>query len=357
VEYNNRLFNELKAVEETLEERYTSSQLIGTLDDMLYRSIRVIVRTSTVMDEFVSTLLSWYSSMSRRKITRFNKADTLLMLAQYLISDYKGKMRLLRKLGIERNLLFYAVNLYVSTAEKYAKLEYKLTVTKSTRRRNLIRVELDQLARSIGASDTLGYHFYEVKAWADQSAAFRNQILEKYVRHALNRANVYYRSNKELADRTDLSDLIQNFLIGVNKAISKFDSEKGALTPYINHWLRDAQVSSNFEHEWGVAYAMPSSAKRHLTRKGKSVNVYVSIDKHTRDSGDDDAPSGESKIARVLADTQSPDKVNEQMSEIERIRLLAKYADPIGLARMKLGIEEVLTHRELSLLKTKQVNQ
>jgi hypothetical protein len=171
--------------------------------------------------------------------------------------------------------------------------------------------------------------------------------MEKYTRHALNKADSYYRTvYKGMADRVDLSDLVQNFILGVNKALSKFDSRKGALTSYINNWLRDAQTSSGFEHEFGVAYQFPSTMRRFYQ---KPIHVYTSIDLH-KDEADDQQDEQAYTINKVLVDADTPHTVNEEQDMLHSIRRLCRHADPSGLARLTLGIEEELNKEELQEL-------
>lgn len=349
MEYNNRLFNELKSIEESLEDRYTSSQLIQILDKLINRAIKPVVRDSPVYEEFAATLLSWYSSSSRRKISRSNRDHTIQSLALSFSVEGMARYKVVRDIELERNLLFFLVTLYLERAKEFLWLEQQLgniPISKSRRRQKILN-QLELRGRTLGTN--VGPNYFECLAWLTQASLLRNKIIEKYTRHALNRANSYYKTAYSgLSDRVDLSDLVQNFLLGVNKAISKFDPKKGALTSYINNWLRDAQTSSGFEHEFGIAYQFPPTMRRSYL---KPINVYTSIDLHNDSSTNDDEDRKEALVVdKILVDSDTPQTVNELNSTVHLVRKLCRHADPLGLARLQLGIEEELDKNELQQL-------
>ena len=164
--------------------------------------------------------------------------------------------------------------------------------------------------------------------------------MEKYIRHTAMKANSHYRTE---TTRFDLNDVSQNFMLSLNKAINKFDQTKGTITTYVNHWLRDAKnPGPNFTHEYGMAYNIPVAMRRAMaTNKGVfTANIAVSLDDE------------EDHIHSLSCPSLNPEQAAEANDSATRVRILAKRADPTGLARIKLGIEEVLNPYELALLRT-----
>jgi hypothetical protein len=171
---------------------------------------------------------------------------------------------------------------------------------------------------------------HETKAWYTQALEFRSMIAERYYRLVVNNASMMYNSNPE---RYDIEDIAQNFLVAVHKAIDKCDHRRGTLTSYVQKWILDAKTSYGY-HEYGISYVIPKSKRLAIATKVDTTTNNLSM------SMEDDT------ILNLEADNLELDFEKKQM--MDRVRILARHADPIGFARMKLGIKESLTQEELA---------
>lgn len=339
--FNSASINSLKSVDETLSERYSSSQLMNVLDGLLGHALDELVRNTSYIDIMMASCLSWYSGNSRRKISSLPKAKVMYLLAIYpILQSSQQKIKVLHKLRLERNIRFYLLESFLKYAAEYNELEIRASQTRDTMERSAILNRMVSIRNATGAGDNIGLIGCRVLYWHANAVRFRNQIMEKYMRHTVMRATSYFRS-VESNDRMDLSEIVQNFQLATNKAINKFDQRKGTLTSYINHWLRNAQTpSGGITHEYGIAYSIPASVKRGMASgtSNSPVNIFVPI-------------HDESSAHEVASEDLSPEEVVERDSDIQRVRRLAKLADPSGVGRIRLGIEEVLSDEEIRVLR------
>lgn len=343
--YNSTSINVIKAVSESLHDRYSSSQLINVLDDLLGNALDDIVRNTSYLDSMIASCLTWYSGNSRRKISSLPKQRVMYLLAIYpILSSPQQKIRVLRLLRLERNIRFFFLESFLRHADEYRVLEIRAAKTKDMVERSAILNQMLRIRGVTRSNDNLSLVGCRVRYWHSNAVKFRNQIMEKYMRHTVMRATSYFKS-LDNNDRVDLSELVQNFQLALNKAINKYDQRRGTLTSCINHWLRNAQsLSGNMSHEYGIAYSVPASVKRRLAcgTSNSPVNIFVPI-------------HGESEAHEVATDDLSPEEVAERDSDIQRVRHLAKLVDPLGVGRIRLGIEELLSEQEIRALEQASV--
>ena len=335
--YNVAAFNSIKTVKESLTERFSSNQLVNVLDDLLLNALTSIAQSCDYLDSMSSSCLVWYNTNTRRKISSLPKDKVLQLLMIYPIAETKSKVRILKKLRLERNIRFFLIESFMQEALKYSDLEVKMLKTKDEVEYRLLRDKMHSIQTTLQAKYDVGAIYRQVKFWYDQAIKFRNQIMEKYMRHTAMSASMYFKS---ASNRLDLSDVVQNFQLALNKAINKFDQRKGTLTSYINHWLRHARSAAHGStHEYGIAYVIPGNVRKDMASGENAHPVNIFVPMHT-----------DSSVEEIASEVLNPEEVSERDSEIDLIRTLAKQADPTGLLRMQLGIEEILCKEERNML-------
>jgi hypothetical protein len=315
----------LKSVKESLSHNYTSYQLLHVLDTLLWRSVKPMLQTTRFMDRILANVLSWGATNPRRKLSSLPKDQFYTLLVAFLSTDDpKLKYKILKRLRLERNILFFAISRFLELTKNLQlgqnppDIFSKLAVTDANR---------------------LWFASRELRYWGDLASTFKGWIIEKYMRYVMLEASTFYRQqllqNPHLT--FDQEDIAQNFILVVDRAINKCDPNQGTLTAYIQTWLRDAKTNPHFRGEYGMAYSIPASQRRRLAQQQVSaVNISVCID--------DESLTGLSSDHDIEADY-------ERRKQVEHIRLLAKRADPHGIARLFLGIGEHLDsseHQQLS---------
>lgn len=316
----------LKRVKEKLPHNYTSYQLLSVLDQLLWKSMWPIVRTTDYFDRVLANVIGWGATNPRRKLSSLPKERFNTFAMAYLAADTpRLKLRILKKMRLERNVLFYVIG-------RFLDLMKDAPPTKPSQR----------LTNALAVFDSEGLWFAarESSYWYAQAITFKGMIMEKYLRFVMVEALSFQKQQREQNPHLqfDVDELAQNFTLAVNKAIDKCDAQQGTLTSYIKNWIKDAKGNPQLRSEYGIAYTLPASQRRAVAQQGanrKAVNISVSME------SDD--------FLQLRSDSNVEEEV-ERTRTIELVRKLAKRADPTGISRMFLGISEILDPDELRQL-------
>ena len=308
---HSEVFESLKGVKEVLSDNFTSSQLLGSLDILLFNALDSVIEHTDWLDLVIGKVILWYGDNKKRKLSPIPKDDFMEYCFLFLCSDVSGKQRIIRLLEMERNVWISSLKLFTQS-------------TTSTDPLDPMRVAYRQKPNG-----DLWVANRDVTYWLDKALEMKKRIMEKYMRYTITMARAYY---KGASTDIDLDELIQNFILAVSKAIDKCSTNHGTLTAYIGQWMRSAQNSSASGHEYGVAYIVPHSMRKQFAQ-GRVPNIYVTIDSE-----------------EVQSVTEEDTSIEDE-SENRKIRLLAKHADPTGLARHHYGIAEELLPEELTFVK------
>jgi hypothetical protein len=314
---HSEVFDKLKRVTETIGENYTSSQLLSVLDSLIFYALDAIIDHTSWLDLVVGNVLVWYGDNRKRKLSPLPKHQVLERCFLFVTTPSKEhKKELIRVMELERSLWFNACRLFTEGAGEALSREMP-------DRLRIAYMENHDGDLYVAVRDCL--------YWIQVAQEMKRRIMEKYMRFTVTMANAYM---KGANTRIDLDDLIQNFVLAVSKAIDKCSANQGTLTSYIQQWIRSAQSSSSSSHEYGVAYSVPPAIRKQFTDNRRVPNIALPLDC-------DEA---------ITKATPGPEELCENEDEIQKIRLLAKHADPSGLARLYHGIQETLDAEELSLL-------
>lgn len=273
---------------------YSSKQLISTLDVLLYNSLSPIFKSPYVVNK-LAPIVGWYSGpIGRRRISSLDK-DALLTKAFNFFMDPTLESYI--ELQIDRNITDMIIADFIEDTK-----DYQTALHASIR--GVSHGVVSALPLQLGYTGDLYSAINNVKYWYTKYISFKKDLILKNYKFLILQAK-----------GEDQEDMLQTLIVAVNKAISKYDSSKGTLTSYINHWLRDAK---------GKVY------------KDRKENRYVSIESFDLDISDEGEGSQEESMMKE--------------EELDRVRLIAKALDPSGVARIHLGITEILTQKELKTL-------
>lgn len=320
----------LKNVKEQLTHNYTSFQLLSVLDQLLWKSLWPIINTTDYFDRVLANIIGWSATNPRRKLSSLPKERFNTYVIAYLSADDpKTKYRILKKMRIERNILFYVISRFLDLTKDMPGLR-----------------PTQSLVNKLGvfSHERLWFSYRESDYWHSQALSFKGMIMEKYMRFVMMEAQQFYKQQKQHNPHLnfDVDDIAQNFILAVNKAIDKCDAQQGTLTSYIQNWIKDAKGNPQLRGEYGIAYTIPASQRRALAKdpKNNAVNISVSIDS--------------SDLLQLRSDTDVEEEFDRTRT-IDVVRLLAKQADPMGISRLFLGISEILNSKEIQMLSTNLV--
>lgn len=185
------MFDALKRTNEQVTANYTSSQYLKTLDFFLWQALAPIIKSCPALFlNFVSKFVA-QQSVRNTKMTSDDKANLPLDFINLLLAN--DKVSAAQNLYLNRGILFAFLNVFESLTSRYRSLSETPAPTS-------LRKELDRLVyvKSVerGLGVLPGSNLYgvilEVKYWAGKAVAFKNVIVEKYTRMALNNARRAY---------------------------------------------------------------------------------------------------------------------------------------------------------------------
>ena len=317
------LYN-IKTIKERLQKNYSSYQLLSTLDNYLFRAAKPIIETTNWLDFTVANVVGWNAMNPRRKISTLDRDVWHRYQFAFLVSDDPVlKYQILRKMRLERNILFTALDRFMSVLPN-----------------DPSQIRNPKALVSVGCfnPDELWAAVQECRFWYGLAVSMKGMIIEKYMRLVFVEAVNFHNYQRQLnpALTYDLEEIAQNFIANVAKAIDKCDTHHGTLTTYIRNWLQDAKSNPRTRGEYGVAYAIPPSKRKAVAMKeDDTVNIALSMD-------------AESVQLAEAAETAESNLVRNQ--GLQLTRQLAKEVDPAGIGRLFLGIQEILTPEEKALL-------
>jgi RNA polymerase sigma factor (sigma-70 family) len=313
---------------QTLSNEVTTKQIETVLDFLIDKAIYAIMRSSNFMDILMASALAWKTENPRRKISAIDRGEVTALLFHYTcLQSVEQKKEVLKLLHLERSFLLFACMLYMNTMKKYVDLSNELVRLRINHKNTSdVLFQKRQFESAFQLTPESYSAYYEVALWHQNAVEFRAMIFSRYMKLVLKESARHFKLSKQTLD---YNDLIQNLIVGVYKAIDKFDSSRGTITSYIQQWIMASKLQRS--HEYGVAYYIPDSKKRAIAGGTSSINnMYVSLDE---------------------VDNEQRDDTIEEYEEANRIRRLAKRVDRLGLARYALGIQEALTPKEMESLK------
>lgn len=323
----------------------TGGQIQEALDFLIYKGLEPIIRYSQVFDIQVTHLLSVAATNKKRKISALDREEFITRLCNALItSDSDRKLELLSKAKIERGFVYSFLVNFLKETEGYIDLYTSYLTCPDTHDRQVLDMRLKAIERTVGFTrDHLFPTINICKNYVDLAYAFRNSIVEQYLKHGYKQTHAFC---KQKTGNYDFKDVYQSLMAAITKAIDKYDSSLGALTSYINYWILNAQSYSNanYGHEYGIAYTIPQSQKRNIQGiEAQQVNFSVSLDAALTDS---DSEEGGTDLKRFLVGSSGVDEQIEKTQESDILLYLMKSADPTGIARLYLDIDEYISRKE-----------
>lgn len=315
-------FDSLKNTRETLSVQYSTRDYVGAMEALIFNAVRPLVLTSKFSDTFISGVASWYSSNSKRRISRLEKCEFFGLVAQMLITeDTEIKIVKLKQMQLERTVLFYMIDLWLQSLNGYSRTlsSYALTKDKSK------RASIDEYEYKVGKRKNSPVSLYsairDAKFWLLEFLRLKKMILEKYHRLVITSAQKDY---KAMGHKVNLNDLIQNYMMTASRALDKCDFTKGTLTSYIQLWMKNARSRSVRTDSINSTETQPELGTQYI---------------------DDD--SGNENSVELSLDTS-----HSSTDHIHNVRYLIKLVDPSGVFRLLNGIDEALFKEEKYLLKT-----
>jgi hypothetical protein len=312
---HSKSFEILKSTKEAISGNLTSLQYLQTLDHFLWNALTPIQNECTsLFNNYFAKVVAQQVLKASTKFTSDDKSKLPLHLFNLLTSDNNKKANEIAKnMFLNRGLLFGFICIFLNNLRHFEKLHlpsYKID-------ENIRKVEISKVEFLYGTNHGKLYHVLrEVRFWYDKAREFKEMIMQKYTRMALLQAQTTYRDYNHYIH---LDDVIQIYLLVVNKAIDRCDARQGVLTTFIQNWFK--------------------SARSEVANLSKT-QTDSSIDYMKEEYGD------------AIADIIGYVNHDNNIETIEHLSYIAKQEDPDGYIRVLLGIPEFLTHSQKKVLES-----
>lgn len=306
-------FDTLKNTKESVAGNYTSLQYLQTLDYFIWEALRPIA--AECPDLFYNYFAKVVVRQTLKPSSKFTSNDRLKLPLQLFNSlvepDQTKSFELTKSMFINRGILFGFISFFLRSLRLYSELQYNTKVSLITRRTLIARIENSVGLRKNGM---LYPAMQQVDYWDAKARTWKGFIVEKYTRMALNQAQ---RTYKDFNHSVNLNDVVQVYLMVVNRAIDRCDSRQGVLTTFIQNWFKSArgEVAVMAEGQ------QDSSFDALIEEYGDSVHDFIGVTLPNMD--------------REL---------------YEHIAYVSYVTDRVGIVRTSLGIPQYVARADRELL-------
>lgn len=312
-------FSRLKDITEKIDTNLTSLEYLQTLDMFLWNALAPIHSECPLLfHNYVAKIVAHQTLKASTKFTSL-MADERHKLPVYLFNmltapEPQKSHEQARLMYLNRGLLFGFLSLFLKKVEPYEALHSMPPSNADewhARESQILEFEESLDVRSGG---TLYGAIQQTKFWYERARQWKEMIIEKYARLALNHAKIVY---QDFNHYVRLGDVAQIHIMVVSRAIDRCDPRQGVLTTFITNWFKSARSE------------VADLAKTQFDQ---------SYEQLAEELGD---------ALSELIGSSSDDNGSET---IEHIAFLAKQIDRFGFIRAPLGIPEFLTKEEKQIL-------
>jgi hypothetical protein len=310
------VFDSMKNTKEAIQTNYTSLQYLQTLDSFLHAALKpVALECPSLFYNYMAKVVARQTLKASAKLTSDDRTKLPIQLFNMLVEPEPLKaFEMSKLLYINRGIMFGFISFFLNHLDYYAKLQRGKFRLSDTQRQTIIHgIELSVGLRPGG---NLYQALMEVIHWDNKSRWWKKLIIQKYTRMAAMQAQ---RTYTDFNHSVKLNDVVQIYMLTVNKAIDRCDSRQGVLTTFIQNWFKSARGEVAHLAETQGDESIDSLAEQH----GDAVHSVIGV---------------------TLPDTEHELK--------EHVAWVAKKVDPEGLVRTCLGIEQYVTREQRQILET-----
>lgn len=255
---------QLLSIPEELSSNLSDSQSFEILDSMLYNALYPIFVATNKGDEWLAEIMPLVSFDSRRKLCGVKKEKSIEYLFKAtMASDPKTKLKYLKKVRLERGFTSFFLESIYKQAGDYLILHHK-ALHKFNSGEDKSSKELAEIESLLGADRQLLYPaLQQSMKWFELYSRFKGIMAQKYYKHAWQKTVSASKMTHMVIDK---KDLFENYVLAIYKAIDKFDVKKGVLKKHIESWFKNANINSEFNHQYSIGHSMPASARRALAK-------------------------------------------------------------------------------------------
>lgn len=340
----------------TVKENLNGGQIQTLLNGFLYRAMNKVILKTDMFDDFAAFMLSYIARLRKKKLTYVDRPQAVDRLVLYLVlrNNKELKFKIFQSLSLERFYIFKYLSFCMNTLKSVndlwvAYLEETHGINKVRTKDSPTKGKLLEFRKKYGLNLISVFSLMRsVEADLVSYSEYRQKVISHYYKLCYKKAKSYFKDKPNLG--YDIDEVYQDYLIAVAKAIDKYRASRGAVTSYINWWILNVSTCDYSSHEYGIAYTVPASHRRDIANhRVTDTNFAVSLDIPVKGSSNDDTTV--TLKDKLISEDSDHAEIYAYNDHTTRFRKLIKSVDPIGIARISLGIDEVFTDEELALMK------
>ena len=316
-------------LKEQLQTNLSGPKIDFILNYLLLNSLNPLCYNTKIPQQSISSILVQYTRDQRRKISHVPREKVVDYLFNAVVGNRRNFLMYIRKAKLERGIVNHIIKHIYDKLKHYDEnLSFKKQSQYATR--DIRYIGIKENNKRLGAAIRWSKYYY------DEYIKFKNMIIEKYIRFAHNESQ---KAAKQTSLQVDVDDLFENCLLGVSKAIDRYDPDRGPLTACVRGWLQDAKTGAEFSHNYGHSYEVPTEKRKELGNLlGKNQQI---------------------SFSEQLEDNEEAEEIEEHGIDITyfRERENQEFLDFINrthktkLARLYYGVPYVLSEQEKQMLK------
>lgn len=316
---SSHIFDLFKTQPDQILGNLTTSQYMGTLDNLLYTTLGILIDSTNYVEQTMGGLIAWSDKNFRRRIGSDARDVYIPIVATLLISPKDRRLSILRSAKLDRGILISTCVSFKEYTKTYAEIQARATRPTLEEKAYMGRIEssLHTTANSLVAT------IANIDYMLGRTLTYRGAILSKYYRLAILAAKRDYEGFFNC--RVSLDDMCPDYVSITGRAIDRCDDERGPLTSHIQSWFMTARTFVQKKYDYG---------QQELS--------------HDFDENEPQTAAAESYDPMAAS--------ADSLHTTAVVRFLARIADPEGTTRKDLCIDEYLLPHELELIKQKTVN-
>lgn len=307
-------FSKLKDITERIDTNLTSLQYLQTLDMFLWNAMAPIhAECPSLFNNYMAQVVAHQVLKASTKFSSDDRQKLPIHLFNLVtVLDVKKAHEHAKAMHLNRGLILGFIWMFLRKLARYEKLHspfLEIGIAERT-------AEMEAIEKSVGLRPhgALYSAIQQVRFWYDKAHAWKEMVIEKYTRMALNNARSTY---KDFNHYVPLDDVVQIYLMVTSRAIDRCDARQGVLTSFIQNWFKSGRSE--------VA----------VLSRGQNDQSYEQLIEELGDS-----------ISDVLGST-SQDFSSEF---VDHIAWLTKTIDKHGYLRAPMKIPEFVTRAQEEIL-------
>lgn len=248
----------------------SGGQIDWLLNNLLEKALTPLAKSTLFVRQMAGELLCQPFNDLRRKISSAStreKAGCSLFCAA-CSTEPEAQIFHFMAARVERNLTHASLLLITSNAKAYRQQIVQTALSKKA------SPFVDAFNRKVGGSHASIFNLlpYTVE-WVREYENLRNSIVMQFEGLARSQTDQIVRGTI-LA--IDYDDMYKNMMLGVQRAVDKYSSERGTLVSYVQMWMRDAHTNPKFQHEYGNSFVVSAGERRRISNTINSGEFAVS---------------------------------------------------------------------------------